>query len=83
MSAWALNHGNTNKPRNHSAHSGINLTHYSAKADSHELLLYSVEGSGHRLSRRQMGQAIDYMGVCVLRHSRPMNLKKPTAKSGD
>ena len=68
MSAWAKNHNGPPAVRPHPESSGVKLTHFSPEKSDHELLLYTVKGSGHRVGRDQMKKAIKYMGDFFLRH---------------
>jgi polyhydroxybutyrate depolymerase len=76
MQVWATNHGHEHSPRNLEAEEGIKITHFGSRKADHELLLYAVEDTGHRLSRGQMRRALDFMGKFFLRHSKPVTSKK-------
>ena len=71
MSLWAKNHKCQLAPRTRDTDNGIKLTYFSAGQANHELLLYAIEGTGHRLGRSQTQRAMNFMGKFFLRHSRP------------
>jgi poly(3-hydroxybutyrate) depolymerase len=78
MRAWARNHGNHKVVRPHPQSGGVKLTHFSPEKSDYELLLYAVGGSGHRLGRKHMTKAIDYMGEFFLRHSKKRAAAPPS-----
>ncbi len=78
MGAWAKNHGTKGKVRSHPESGGVTLTHFSPEKSSYELLLYAVKGSGHRLGRSQMTEALDYMAEFFLRHPKKSAVKNFT-----
>ncbi len=71
MELWAGNHGAMAEPEVLKKTEEIRLTRYSPAKSGYELLLYTVEGSGHRIQREQMTRAIEYMGRFFSRHSKP------------
>jgi hypothetical protein len=79
MGAWAENHGVNGEARPQLESGGVTITHFSADTSSYELLLYAVKGSGHRLGRAQMADALDYMGKFFLRHPKKTGAKKSSA----
>ena len=70
MELWADNHGAKAAPEVLKMTDEIRMTRYSPAQSGYELLLYAVKGSGHRLPREQMAQAIDYMARFFSRQSK-------------
>ncbi len=70
MYLWAKNHGCKSTPRTKDIGHGIKLTYFNADQATHELILYAIEGTGHRLGRSQTLKALHFMGAFFLRHSR-------------
>ena len=71
MELWATNHGARHGPAVLKKTEHLTLTRYSPEESGYELLLYAVNGSGHRLPRAQMTGAIEYMARFFTRHARP------------
>lgn len=71
MALWAASQKSGGKPRRERHAEHATITRYSPEEARHELLLYAVEGSGHKLGRRQMTEAIDFMGTFFARHPAP------------
>ncbi|MCP4848069.1 MAG: hypothetical protein GY899_09010 [Verrucomicrobiaceae bacterium] len=66
--------------RSHAQSGGVALTHFSPENSDYELLLYAVGGTGHRLGRKHMTKAIDYMGEFFLRHPKKRAAEKPNTQ---
>jgi len=83
MTAWAKNHGGNDVVKSHPGpDERVTLTHFSPQKSGYELILYTVKGSGHRLGRKQMTEALDYMAEFFLRHRKePLKIKPTTAKN--
>ncbi len=69
MELWAINHGAKPESAVLKQTEHVTLTRYSPEKAGYELLLYAVNGSGHRLPRTQMTGAIEYMARFFSRHS--------------
>ena len=70
MALWSSNHGSKAAPVVLQGQGdGVKVTRYSPEGSEYELLLYAVEGTGHRFSRGQMWGAMDYMARFFSRHS--------------
>ncbi|MEE2707272.1 MAG: hypothetical protein VX988_09485 [Planctomycetota bacterium] len=70
MKLWAANHGTVSPPAIRKHSETVTLSRYSPTDANYELLLYAVNGSGHRLGRGQMSEALSYMGKFFSRHSK-------------
>jgi poly(3-hydroxybutyrate) depolymerase len=77
MSLWAANHGvETPEPTQEAAPPNVTLTGFSPPESSYELLLYAVNGSGHRLEKKDMENAIRFMGKFFSKHTKRSSLGK-------
>ena len=72
MKLWTENHGDKSAPVALEQTETVTLTRYSPEKATYEILLYAVNGSGHRLGRMQMTEAIGYMAKFFTRHTKPL-----------
>jgi polyhydroxybutyrate depolymerase len=71
MALWAVNHGADGcSPTTLEDSEALAVTRYSPADAPYELLLYAVKGSGHKLERPDLEQAIRFMGKFFSRHSK-------------
>ncbi|MFP6666126.1 MAG: hypothetical protein VB876_02370, partial [Pirellulales bacterium] len=68
MKLWAANHGAVSPPAIRKHSETVTLSRYSPTDANYELLLYAVNGSGHRLGRGQMSEALGFMWKFFSRH---------------
>lgn len=61
LALWAENHGVTTEPEVIDTSNGVTLTRFSPEGAPFELLLYAVEGKGHRLGREVETRAAAFM----------------------
>ena len=82
MSLWAANHGVESaeliledSPEN------VILTRFSPPESSFELLLYGVKDTGHKIEKKDLAEAIRFMGEFFSKHTKPVSSNAPAPET--